>query len=171
MLHFDYTIWGHGWANVMIADSAAKHTNCVTCAADNDPLQETLQACILLLDGADKCAVSYFDEPGEHRFRFVRNGSSIRASVVWFPDGLGWMPPKERWVRGNEGWEDISDESPWPKSATVFDGTIPLPLLCRDVLAAASRILDTHGIDGYAHIWNGEFPTDEFGRLSEIIDQ
>lgn len=171
MLHFDYSIWVHGWANVMIADSAARHTNCVTYVAPNDPLQETLEACILLLDGADKYAVSYFDEPGEHRFRFVRSGSSIRASVVWFPAGLGWMPPKETWVRGNEGWEDISDESPWPKSATVFDGTIPLPLLCRDVLAAASRILDTHGIDGYAQIWNGEFPTDEFGRLSEIIYQ
>jgi len=171
MLHFDYSIWGHGWANVMIADSAAKHTNCVTDAADNDPLRETLEACILLLDGADRSAVSYFDEPGEHRFRFVRSGSDVRASVIWFPDGLSWTPPKEKWVRGNEGWEDISDESPWPKSAVVFDGAIPLPLLCRDVLAAASRILDMHGVDGYAQTWNGLFPTDEFARLSEIIDQ
>ena len=153
----------------MIADSAARHTNRVTHAAPNDPLRETLEACIILLDGADSSAVSYFDEPGEHRFRFVRSGSDIKTSVVWFPDGLGWMPPKEKWVRGNEGWEDISDESPYPKSATVFEGTISLPLLCRDVLAAASRILDTHGVDGYAQIWNGVFPTEEFTRLSELL--
>ena len=116
MVHFDYTIWAYGWANVIIADATAKHTNQVTHAAPNDPLRETLEACILLLEGADKSAVSYFDEPGEHRFRFVRSGSEVKTSVVWFADKSGWVPPKEKWIRGNEGWEDISNESPFPKS-------------------------------------------------------
>jgi hypothetical protein len=169
MLHFDYNICGHGWASVMIADEAGTHVNRVTHVAPNDPLQETLEACIRLAGGSERCGVSYFDEPGEHRFHFVRKGPDVETSVVWWPDDTPWSSPVQKWVREDLGWHDISHESPWPKSAAVFWGIIPFEFLCRDILAATTRIFETLGVDGYERTWNGRFPTEEFTRLSGLL--
>ena len=58
------------------------------------PLLPLLWAVRLLLLGASDANCSWWNEPGEYRWLFTRQGEQILIHIVWFQDIAGWSDEK-----------------------------------------------------------------------------
>lgn len=171
MDYFSFDVWAPGWATVSLSDGQLELKARVTGAAHNDPIDDTISACVALLKGELQAAVSYFDEPGERRLRIVRADRNLELSVIWFPDGTPFRPTNE-WFHDNQTWVWVGDESPWPTCSEVFRATVPMAAFLSSVHSSLNRCYSQLGSEGYRRKWSEDDPRErllEFERLLEAI--
>lgn len=143
-----YKLTGVGWAECIIAIDGQEA--CVSASYLSDALRELLRAVVNLLRGVDANTVSFDEEPGEYRWRLVRAGAQqLHVRILEF-----------KRLRGNER-DDVGK--------TVLDGVCHLRSFAAAMAAAAQRVLDEHGADGYRDKWGHDFPTDRLVEIQQLL--
>lgn len=168
MDYFAFDIWAPGWATVSLSDGQQALKVRVTNFAHNDPIDDTISACLALLKGAPQATVSYFDEPGERRLRIARSNETLHLSVIWFPDDTPFTPRNE-WFHDNQTWVWVGNESPWPTCTEVFKATVPMAAFLADVHSSLHRCYGQLGSEGYRWKWSEDDPLERLLELKRLL--
>jgi hypothetical protein len=145
-MRFEYTITGSGWAEVSI--ECGEQRAQFVASYLSDCLRDLARAATDLCTGSQEEAVSFLDEPGEHRLvmRRIENGR-LEMKVLWYEDWVDSIPVVE------------------PK-AQLLSCTTTLAHLRGQVHSAMRRLLENLGADGYKERWvNAAFPFVEYENL------
>ena len=137
-----------GWASCEVAIGASSVM--ITASYLGHALEELVEAACLIMSGETSTEAHFWEEPGEYRWVIDGIGESCRVRIVEF-DRLWSSDPIEA---GKVLLDEICD-------VAVFGSA---------VLRAADRVLDEHGLAGYAALWGeGEFPIVSVGRLRQLV--
>ncbi len=146
-MEFSYRLTGTGWAEARIAD--AHGWTQLTASYLSDPLGELLTALVRLQEGESSVEVSWFEEPGEYNWLFVRRGDEVELRVLEFPD---WSPHR------TEG-------------TVVFATTCSLPEMTRAFTSEIRSVLEEWREERYRTQWvEHPFPTDLLTLVESRID-
>lgn len=144
----DYRVADAGWADcdVAIDGSAAS----VEASYLGDALLELIEATRAIVDGANYSVAHFYDEPGECRFVLEPQGDTIRVRILEF----------------GETWSEEPDEA----GIVRLEAVCPLQEFAEAVLAAASQVLNTHGLEGYKEKWvRHDFPSEAVYGLRRAL--
>lgn len=144
---FEYRLVGSGWSEGTIRDDEAHAT--LTASHLSDALRSLLEAVALVTEGQAEARCSWEEEPGEYRFVLRRDGNDVALSVLGF-DELRGRPDEEGTV--------------------IFLTRQSVLRVARVILAAAQKVLDDVGLDGYREMWvQHEFPSAALERLRRAL--
>lgn len=137
-----------GWATCEVAIGSSSVT--ITASYLGHALKELVEAACLIMSGETCSEAHFWEEPGEYRWVIDRTGESCRVRIIEF-GGL---------------WSN----DPIEAGTVLIDEICDIAVFGNAVLRAADRVLDEHGLAGYAAIWGqGEFPIGSVGRLRELV--
>lgn len=147
-IDFELVLNTVGWASCEVAIASSSAT--ITASYLGHALEELVEAACLIMSGEPRSEAHFWEEPGEYRWVIDRIGESCRVRIIEF-DKLWSSDPIEA---GRVLIDEICDFAAFGKA----------------VLRAADRVLDEHGLAGYAALWGeGEFPIVSVGRLRELV--
>lgn len=145
MFDFTYNLENHGWATA--SASNGDQSVGMTVSYLSNGLGDFACAVRGLIRGMSEATFSLFDEPGEHRVIFKRDGEKVHATVYWFDDEGANLP---------RGKVALTAECSVAELATM-------------TINCLRAILDTHGESGYRERWQRhDFPTQEYRDLLEL---
>ena len=147
-MEFTYRLTGAGWARARIADDIASAT--FTTSYLTDALGDLLGAVWSLLEGATEARLSWCQEPGEHRWIFIREEDSVHLRVLGFPD--------------------VEAAEPDARGTTVFETRQEMTALATAIAAGASVGLARHGEAGHEVEWGQDpVPTDRLALIRKRL--
>jgi hypothetical protein len=147
-VQFSFQLVGVGWARAEVNGDSGDAT--LTASYLGDALGDLLDAVGTLLDGAESATCHWEEEPGEFRWKFVREGERVHLVVLALPDNL---PPQP-------------DES----GAEVFRTDDSLTSIANTIADGAQRVLDEWGEAGYLERWvEAPFPTAQLARVRKLL--
>jgi hypothetical protein len=146
---FDFSLVGTGWARAKVTDDASSAE--VTASYLGDALGHLLVAIWTLIEGDTDARCSWWEEPGECRWIFVRDGQRISLRILEF-DRL---------------WSAEPDET----GRLIFQTSQPLPELAAAIATGAKACLSTLGFQGYRQKWvYNDFPVDELAAIEAAVE-
>lgn len=138
----DYQIEQHGWASfTLTVDDLRVEVGAFGYCTD--ALGDLIRAALMVATDGSFASVSFDAEPKEWRVLLGTKGSwstppdPIPLRVKTFPDAGACLPESE--------------------GVTVFEAEVHRNEFARAILAAAQKVLEHHGADGYAKAWNFTF--------------
>jgi hypothetical protein len=145
---FDFRLVGTGWARAKVTDEANSAE--VTASYLGDALGDLLMAVWTLIEGDTDARCSWWEEPGEYRWIFVRDGQRISLRILEF-DRL---------------WSDEPDET----GRLIFQTSQPLRELAAAIAAGAKACLNAVGFKDYREKWvYNDFPVDELAAIEAAV--
>ena len=144
-----YNLAGSGWADSTIAIGEQHAT--VTASYLSDAFGDLLGAVIRLLEGQPEATASFAEEPGEYRWRFIREAPDrLQVRILEFP----------------QLWGDRPDE----EGKVVLDAECRLRTFAGAVLSESQRLLEKHGVEGYLGMWvQHQFPLEKQEQLRQLL--
>ncbi|MDQ0319027.1 hypothetical protein QO002_001165 [Pararhizobium capsulatum DSM 1112] len=137
-----------GWASCDVAIAFSSVT--ITASYLGDALKELVDAACLVMSGETQLEAHFWEEPGEYRWVIDKVGESIRIRIIEF----------------DELWSD----KPIEAGKVLVDEMCEIVAFGAAVLEAADRVMDEHGLMGYAKLWGeGEFPAKSVTHLRELV--
>jgi len=148
-LSIDFRLAGAGWADCTVKSEAQQAE--LTASYLSDALGNLLLAGVTVLAGAHSISIGFDEEPGEYRWSLQRMGSeALSVKVLEF---------QELW--GNK---------PNSQGSLLFEYSCHSLEFALAVQAAASKVLELHGLEGYKQKWGEhEFPSKPLEMLSEKV--
>jgi len=148
-VQFSFELVGVGWARAEVSGDSGDAT--LTASYLGDALGDLLEAVGNLLDGAESATCHWEEEPGEFRWKFVREDHRVHLVVLALPDNL---PP-------------LPDEA----GSEVFRTDESLTSIAASIAAGAQRVLDDWGEAGYLKRWvEAPFPTAHLARVRNLLN-
>ena len=145
---FDFELTGRGWAQGTIR--AGERSTTATASYLKDALGDLLGATRLMLADVREARCSWWDEPGEFRWVFTRDGADVRVRIIGFDD----LKTGESDVAGTMLFDETG--APGAVAAAIEEG--------------ARRALERHGEEGYRALWVSDpFPTESLDILAERL--
>lgn len=145
---FQFELVGSGWAAATLRSGPA--TVRVRASYLGDALGDLLAATWTLLDGDDLARCSWWEEPGEYRWLFIRTGQQVDLQILWFDE-----------LRANQ---------PDEFGRLAFSTTQPLQRFAAATASGAAACLRTHGLQGYRAKWvDNDFPSDELAAIEAAL--
>jgi hypothetical protein len=145
---FDFELTGRGWAQGTIRAGESRAT--ATASYLRDALADLLGAARLMLADVREARCSWWEEPGEFRWVFLRPGSDVRVRVIRFDD-----------LRISQ-----SDDA----GTVLFDETGAPEVVAAAIEEGARRALERYGEDRYREQWaHDPFPTESLDVLAERL--
>jgi hypothetical protein len=144
-----YTLDGAGWASCTVTVGDARCE--ITASYLSDALGNLVATALATLAGHEPQTTSFDEEPGEFRWILEPISSNLRSlQILEFPQLWGDKP-------NSEGKE-------------VFRAEVTPLDFGRAIHAAAEKVLEKHGADGYAKSWiQHQFPLEKFRSLGDAI--
>lgn len=143
-LTFEFELVGTGWASAKITDDAGSAE--VTASYLGDALGDLLLAVWRVLDGDTDARCSWWEEPGESRWIFVRDHQRVSLQILEF-DRL---------------WSDEPDEN----GRVIFQTSQPPHTVALAFAAGAAACLNAWGLQGYREKWvDHDFPVDQLAAI------
>jgi hypothetical protein len=145
---FEFELVGTGWASAKISDDAGSAE--ITASYLGNALGDLLQAAWSMLDGDTGARCSWWEEPGEYRWIFVRDLQRVSLQILEF-DGL---------------WSDEPDEN----GRVIFQTSQPPQTLAVAFAAGAAACLNAWGLQGYREKWvDHDFPVDQLATIEAAL--
>ena len=148
-LAIDFRLAGAGGADCTVK-SEAQQTE-LTASYLSDALGNLLVAAVAVLSGAHAISIGFDEEPGEYRWSLQRvDNESLSVKVLEF---------QELW--GNK---------PDSQGSLLFEHLCHPLEFAQAVQAAASKVLELHGLKGYQQKWGQHaFPSKQLEMLGELV--
>ncbi|WP_019415135.1 hypothetical protein [Paenisporosarcina sp. TG20] len=150
-MKFEYKLIGRGWASGYIEVNSKKFD--FTASYLNDALHDLLQSLLIITPDCSpypvkKSTFELEEEPGGTVWIFKRiDGENLSITIV--------------------SYEDLDNKV---INQLQFKEVCKLDDLIKEVVKTVSKILKTHGIEGYKESWgNYDFPINEFQILNNYI--
>jgi hypothetical protein len=146
----DYRLVGAGWAHcdVQIAGQQAS----VAASYLSDALGDMLASVAAVARGAEESTFSFHEEPQEVRWRLRRVGPErLRVRILRLEDAFHHLP------------DEVGE--------LLLDAGCRTRTFAGQVLSAAQRILEEHGLAGYRAKWGmHDFPKERMRALEAALE-
>ena len=145
----DYRLAGSGWADCDV-EIAGQHA-VLRASYLNDAVGDMLAAVAVVARGAEESTFSFHEEPQEVRWRLHRVGPErLRVRIIRLEDAFHHLP----------------DEA----GEVLLDAECRTRTFAGEVLSAAQRILEEHGLAGYRTEWGMyDFPKERMRALEAAL--
>ena len=150
-INVNFTLDGVGMARCSVT---SENVHCEITASDlSDALGDLLLAATAALSGFHSISFGFDEEPGEYRWIIETiSAQRLKVQILEFPQLWGLRPNSEGKV--------------------LFQAEVDSLEFGRAVQAAATNVLATHGVDGYAKLWMlCPFPSEHLRVLTNSIDR
>lgn len=145
---FEFRLAGTGWAWAKVGDDSSSAE--VTASYLGDALGDLLAAIRTVLDGDAVARCSWWEEPGEYRWIFVRENRRVTLRLLEF-DRL---------------WSDAPDHD----GRLIFQTSQSLRVMALAMSEGAAACLDEWGHEGYRATWvENDFPADELAAIQTLL--
>lgn len=131
MIDISLKLIGKGWLEANL-DNGEKSYN-ITASSLSDGIKDFIIAIALLLEGNIMSQCSWQEEPGQYRWVFETNHSTVNIRILLFEQAFSKQ-------ENNKGQE-------------VFLGEDSLLRLGRMVARSIQRLIDFHGEEAYQELW------------------
>ena len=154
---FEYKLTGSGWSEAYIGQAGQWLRP--TASYLTDALRAFVSAVIAVLQGHERVACIWEEEPGEFLWLFERERDLVDLKVIW-----------------RSGWSaQPSDLDQWFTPPENVVGDLKLRLrsspaaIGRGVLVALDRLLSDVGRTGYEQSWGKPFPEAQYQQLRRLV--
>jgi hypothetical protein len=150
-LEIDYQLTGKGWADCVISIDAKRCH--VSASYLSNALRNLVLAANAALTGFTRLSFGFDEEPGEYRWVLSSpRPNEIEVEIIEFQELWGWKPDSE--------------------GKSLFKARCQPIDFAKAVHAAATKILETHGQNGYLEKWSEHpFPMAQYVDLTNMIEQ
>jgi hypothetical protein len=157
LFEFEYRLTGSGWSEAYVGQAGQWLRP--TASHLTDALRALVSAVVAMLEGRDRVACIWEEEPGEFLWLLERERDLVDLTIVWRPD---W-------------WAGPSDADQWfvPPDDTAGDPRLRVrsspAAIGNAVLAALDRLLNDVGRFEYEQSWGKPFPEAEHQQLRRLV--
>ena len=133
VVHINYQLRANtiGWASCDVAIGSSSVT--ITASYLGHALEELVDAACLVMSGETQSEAHFWEEPGEYRWVIENAGDRTRVRIFEF--------------------DELWSGKPTETAKIVIDEICEIGAFGAAVLRAADRVLDEHGLVGYAKLW------------------
>lgn len=158
---FSYQLVGRGWARSEIrnGDQVAR----LTVSYLSDALGDLLEAVQQVLGGADVAELTWWEEPGEYRWRFETTGDVTILTITSTSD----IRREENW--NDDGWDiDLTEEG--GPDVVEFRSECDITDLADAIVVAVRTLIAKDGAAGYLHRWiDHPFPMSKLKAVEALL--
>jgi hypothetical protein len=158
---FTYELVGPGWARseIRAGDQVAR----LTVSYLSDALGDLLVAVQQVLGGAEVAELTWWEEPGEYRWRFETIGDVTVLTIT----STSEIRREENW--NDKGWDiDLAEEG--GPDFVEFRAKCDMTVLARVLVVAARTLIAKDGEAGYLHRWIGHpFPMSKLKAVEAFL--
>ena len=144
----EYALSGAGWAQGAVVLDGRRIE--LDASYIHDTFKDIVEALLKACRGQEAVEWVYFHEPASTHVYLTFADGRRAIALRRFPD---FRVPRPR--LGNPG-------------TLIAEGKVLLRQLVADVIIAGSRMIDTHGEQGYLQSWHHPFPTRAFAELRDL---
>lgn len=149
-LTFTYRL---NWNDAIATIGDAEHTARLNVWHVTDALGDLLRCVIQLLEGYEAAWCIWEDDPGEHKWIFVRHDDAVEIRILRFPTSFPGYCAPENWA------------------TPIFQTTCPLLKFAIKVRNEVRRLANDVGAKRYQNSLGHDFPQTSFDRLQRLIQE